>query len=357
LKFIESFIPHAKKAAMDLYGCNGVWLPLQSDAWGKSTPESFGWSVWIGAAAWLAQHFWKHYEYNADKTFLKERAYPFFKEVVGFYEDYLQKDENGVYQIFPSQSPENRFLEAGEFPVSICISAAMDVQLAYDALTYAINSATILDVDLELIQRWKDLKDDLPPFKIGADGRLLEWNEEFEEAEPGHRHLSHLYGLYPGELFTKVNHELQYKAAKNSLNFRLAQGGAHTGWSRAWVACMFARLEQPEEFWEHFTGLVKDFATTSLLDLHPPRIFQIDGNLGAVAAVAEALWGSYNGKTYLLSALPKEWAKSGRVKGAKIPGNHTIDFAWENGEVINYKVHKKSKNSVNLVIKGKQEIV
>ena len=147
LQHLERLVPHARKAAMDLYGCRGVWYPIQTDAWGRSTPESYGWAVWIGAAPWLAQHLWWHYEYGRDADFLRTRAYPFFKEVAAFYEDYLVEDDAGVLQIVPSQSPENRFVGDGGPPVSICVSATMDVILARAALDYAIRSSEILDLD------------------------------------------------------------------------------------------------------------------------------------------------------------------------------------------------------------------
>ena len=209
---------HGRKAARDLYGCRGIYLPIQTDAWGRSTPESYGWADWMGAAPWIAQHFWKHYLYTGNIEFLKDRAYPFFKEVALFYEDYLVEDDNGVMQIMPSQSPENRFEGTGCFPVSIGISSAMDVQLAYDAFGYAIKSAEILEIDRKCVAKWSRLQGKLPEFKIGNDGRLLEWDEEKVEIEPGHRHISHLYGLYPGDIFNEYSRTNQYKAAIKSFN-------------------------------------------------------------------------------------------------------------------------------------------
>lgn len=333
LQYVERFVPHARKAAKDLYGCRGVFLPIQTDAWGRSTPESYGWAVWIGAAPWIAQNFWRHYLYSGDKGFLRERAYPFFQQVAAFYEDYLVRDKEGIYQIVPSQSPENRFEGTGEFPVSIGISSAMDVQLCYDALDYAIKSAEILQADGEMVAKWKEIQEHLPEFAVGADGRLLEWDVERAEAEPGHRHLSHLYGLYPSDLFAENIRPKQYQAAVRSLEERLRHGGGHTGWSRAWVACLYARIGDKERFWEHFTALVKDFASETLLDFHPPRIFQIDGNLGAVAAAVEALFSYRGGELKLLSALPDAWKAGGRVQGARIPGGKILDFAWKDGEI------------------------
>ncbi len=332
IKYIERFVPHAKKAAYDLYGCRGIWLPHSTDAWGRSTPEAYGWAVWVGAAPWIAQHFWNHYEYSGDMDFLKNRAYPFFKETALFIEDYLVKDETGTYQIMPSQSPENRFAGTGFWPVSIGISAAMDVQLVYDALGYAIKSAEISGIDEEAREKWKRIKNTLPPFKIGSDGRLLEWDEERDEAEPGHRHLSHLYGLFPSDIFNPIDRPAQYEAAIKSLLYRLSQGGGHTGWSRAWTACLFARIGQGDQLWNHLYCLLTDFATVSLLDLHPPRIFQIDGNLGAVEAVIQAFVQCWGGKVHLLRALPPAWP-SGSVKGIKTKGGHTLSLSWRDGRL------------------------
>jgi len=356
IKYIERFIPHAKKAAQNLYGCRGVFLPLQTDAWGKSTPESFGWAVWIGAAPWIAQHFWWHYEYNGDLEFLRHRAYPFFKEVARFYEDYLVEDENGIMQIMPSQSPENKFVGTGIFPVSIGISSAMDVQLAYDALEYAIKSAKILKIDENDIKIWENIKRKLPDFKIGKDGRLLEWDIEREEAEPGHRHLSHLYGLYPSNIFNPSDRPEQYKASIKSLEYRLSQGGGHTGWSRAWVACFYARIGNSELVWEHINELIKSFATDSLLDLHPPRIFQIDGNLGAVAALIESIAQFWAGKLHLLRALPKEW-NCGSIRGLKVPGGHTVNIKWSNCKVTEIEVIFGFKEELIIVLEDSSELI
>lgn len=352
VNYIERMAENGKESARKLYGCRGAWMPLSTDAWAATTPEAYGYGVWIGAAPWLAQHVWWHYTYSGDTTFLREHGYPFFKAVAEFYEDYMTEDENGVMQIAPSQSPENKFVGAGDFPVSICTSSAMDVQLAYDALGYAISSSEILNIDEKQRQIWKKLRDDLPEFKIGTDGRLLEWNEEFEESEPGHRHLSHLYGLYPSDIFTPEKNSLQYEAAIKSLDYRLAHDGGYTGWSRAWTACMYARIGDKSKFYEHFTSLIKTFATPTLLDLHPPGIFQIDGNFGAVAAVVEAIVSFTDNKVHLLRGLPKEW-KTGSLKGVKVPGGHKIDVSWSNGKVEKLNIVFGYAESITVNMNGK----
>ena len=354
--YLLSFIPSARIAARKLYGCKGICLPLQTDAWGISTPEAYGWAVWIGAAPWVAQHLWRHYTYSGDVGFLRDKAYVFFKEVAEFYEDYLV-DIDGRLEILPSQSPENRFIGCGNMPVAICISAAMDVQLAYDALTYAADAANILGIDREKAEKWLEMRSKLPPFGIGSDGRLLEWREEFDEDEPGHRHLSHLYGLYPGELFTPEKNSAQYYASIRSLRYRLAQGGGHTGWSRAWVAALMARIGDAEGFEEHYTALAVDFATDSLLDIHPYGdgnfVFQIDGNFGGMAAVSEALVSKADGVFRLLHTLPKSWLKGGRMSGMRLEGGHTLAFEWKDGRVCRGELRLGYSGAAGLSFNGK----
>lgn len=336
--FIDLFEENGRYAAKKIYGCRGILLPLSSDCWGISTPESYCWDIWIGAAPWIAQHYYKHYKYNGDMDFLAERAYPYFKAMAEFYEDYLIEDFNGTYQIMPSVSPENTFLENPDIHISIGVSSAMDVQLAYDCLSYAIEAATDLQVDEKSVKRWSELRDNLPEFKIGSDGRLLEWNKEMYEREPGHRHLSHLYGVFPSDLFTPERNKEQFEAAKKSLEYRLSHLGGHTGWSRAWVACLYARMSNGEKFYKHTRYLIDNFSTVSLLDLHLPRIFQIDGNLGGAEAIIQALIHCRDGKVCVLPALPKEW-KNGEIKGIKTVGGHTVSFKWSDGKVktINFE--------------------
>ncbi len=338
LQYVERMVPHAKKAAADLYGCRGVWFPIQTDAWGRATPESYGWAVWTGAAAWLAQHFWWHYTYSLDHDFLARRAYPYFKEVAAFYETYLIEDDNQTLQFVPSQSPENRFEGTGAFPVSLGVSSAMDIQLATELLQHAITAAKILDVDQPLCRTWQDMLDRLPPLQVGSTGQLLEWDREFTEVEPGHRHISHLYGLYPGDLFTPEETPAFFEAARVSLEQRLSSGGGHTGWSRAWTACCYARLGKGDLAWQHLIALIGDFATVSLLDLHPPRIFQIDGNLGGSAAVIEMLLHSNHQGLDFLPALPGAWPE-GEISGLRAQGGFSVAISWSAHQLTKVSVY------------------
>ncbi len=326
----EHYIPHGREAARKLYGCRGVWFPIQTDVWGRMTPESRGWAVWVGGAAWMASHFARHWRYTRDEAFLKNRAYPFLKEVAAFFEDYLVK-KDGIYHIAPSQSPENRFEGTGDFPVSIGVDCAMDVEFVMDTFRTCIEMTEEMGVDEDRRAIWQEILDHLPPLTADSQGRLNEFDRERIEVEPGHRHLSHLYGLYPGELFPE-GHPLR-KACERSLDYRLSNGGGHTGWSRSWVACLMARLGRTKDCWEHLTALICDFATETLLDLHPPRIFQIDGNMGGTAAICEMLLSCEGNAVKLLSALPSEWS-SGSFRHMSAPGTLDVSCKWKDGRVV-----------------------
>ncbi len=352
--YVLSLQESGRDAAKRLYGCRGIWLSHQGDVWGLQSPESYGWAVWMGTAPWMAMHLWNHYRYMGDRKFLEERAYPFFREVALFYEDFLVRDENGVYQIMPSQSPENRFKGTGCFDVSIGISSAMDIEIAIDGLTYAIEAAEILGKDKLKVRKWKKLRENLPKLKVARDGRLVEWDsEEREEVEPEHRHVSHLYGFYPSDIINEYDTPELYAAARKSLDTRLAAGGGQSGWSRAWASCFFAKFGEGEIFGDNYNKMITEFATDTLLDLHPPGVFQIDGNLGGTASVIEALVNVSGGKVRLLHALPKAW-KSGKLEGVYIPGGHKLSIFWRDGKMSKLEIEFGFENEVTFVVNGEE---
>ncbi len=348
---IEGFVPYAKVLAKKMYGCRGIVICHQTDAWGRPTPEACGYAVWIGGAAWLGQHLFRHWRYTRDRDFLRDRCYPYLKEAAAFYEDYLV-EHGGQLWIMPSQSPENHFEGSGDMPISIGLNSAMDIELANDTLTAAIECAEELGVDEERIPVWREMLDKLVKLSIDSTGRLNEWDCERKESEPGHRHVSHLYGLYPSEQFEPGS--ALWRAAEKSLDVRMSHGGGHTGWSRSWVACLMARLGRSEDAWEHLIHLIGDFATSSLLDLHPPRIFQIDGNMGGAACITEMLMQSRKGELRLLPALPKAWP-NGSVRNFRAQDGLTVSFDWKNGQITSLTITADHPTTVCIIANGRRE--
>lgn len=341
---IERYVPYGRVMAKHLYGCDGVTFTLQTDVWGRVTPEACGCAVWIGAAPWLGQHMFMHWRYTRDEAFLKERCYPFLKEAARFFEDYLM-EKDGKLWVIPSQSPENKFEGTGDWPISIGYNCAMDIELITELMNNAAECADLLGIDAEKATKWRSIAVRLPALTMDSDGRMNEWDKERAEIEPGHRHLSHLYGLYPSELFQPDSWE--WRAAERSLDVRLSHGGGHTGWSRSWVACLMARLGRAEDAWKHFIALIGDFATISLLDLHPPRIFQIDGNMGGTAAVCEMLMQSRRGQLKLLPALPKAWP-NGKVQGFCAQDTLLADFEWKDGKLKSYALSSEIEQHLQI---------
>lgn len=363
LEYARTLLPAARKAAMDLYGCRGILYPLNSDIWANSTAEAYNYAVWIAAAGWLCQHFVRYYVYTGDADYLRTAIYPFIRETVQFYEDYFVQSADGTLNIMPSQSPENKFEGGGYFPVSVCANSAMDVQIAYDTFRFAVFAAKELGVDKADCARWQDNLTHFPPFAIGKDGRLLEWDSDDKiEIEKGHRHASHLFGVYPASLFTPETRTEQFEAAKKSLAFRLENSGGHTGWSCAWSACLSARFLDGASVSSNLNKLITSLSSETLLDLHPnyypqdekstrgdtpslftkpvadpPMIFQIDGNLGAAAALAEALVQVRDGVIYLLPARDKSWTH-GRVNNLRLPFGNIISFAWDESGITSLSI-------------------
>jgi alpha-L-fucosidase 2 len=354
--FTDQLIENGKKPASQNFDMSGAMLPHTTDLWKIPflQARTAFWGSWIGAGAWLARHYWEHYLYTQDQEFLKKRALPAFKEIAQFYSDWLIVDpRDGSLVSAPSTSPENQFIDEKGAKAASTMGAAMDQQLIADIFNIYLQSIELVGSRSELSDKIQSQLAQLRPgVQLGSDGRILEWDREYEEPEKGHRHMSHLYAFHPGDAITRDGTPDHFAAVKKTLDYRLANGGAGTGWSRAWLINFSARLMDGEMAHEHIQKLLATGLYTNLFDAHPP--FQIDGNFGYTAGVAEMLLQSHEeGVIRVLPALPKAW-QSGNVKGLKARGGFTLDFSWESGQVNKVKIYSEKGESVVLFADGSE---
>lgn len=344
-----------KKVAESMYGCRGFVAHHNTDIWGDCAPQDIyiPASYWVMGGAWLCTHIWLHYLYTQDVSFLRD-MYPVLKDAVLFFEDFLVR-YGDYYVTCPSVSPENTYILPNGVQGAVCAGASMDMQILRDLLEIYIKSSAILKESGDSVNKAEELLKHLPPIKVGKHGQIVEWLEDYEEAEPGHRHISQLYALHPSHRISKDKTPELAEAASKTLERRLQYGGGHTGWSRAWIINLYVRLGNGNKAWENLRKLWMKSTFPNFMDNHPMgrgAVFQIDGNLGAVSAMAEMLVQADEDRILLLPALPEAW-EQGQVEGLCLPGGGTISIWWQERKLVNCIIQCEGNINTTVIYQGK----
>ncbi len=342
------------QVAQDYYGARGFVIHHNTDLWGDAEPiDGYHWGIWPMGGAWLSLHAWDHYAFTLDKTFLRNRAWPILHDASQFFLDYLVDDGSGHLVTGPSLSPENSYRLADGSVHSLSMGPTMDIEIVRELFSRTIDAGRLLGEDRAFIQQLEEARGKLPPFAIGKHGQLQEWQHDYDENEPGHRHISHLWALFPGTQISLEHTPELAQAARTSLERRLANGGGQTGWSRAWVINYWDHLHDSKQAYESLQVMLRQSTFPNLMDTHPPGVFQIDGNLGAANGMLEALvqsrWMPDATEISLLPALPAQWPE-GAIAGLRLRGNAVLDLHWKGGRMADMTLDAKSDGVFRLIL-------
>ena len=342
-------LPGGEKVARENYGVRGMVVHHLSDIYGFAAAADGLWGLWPLGGAWLAYHMWEHWLYTGDRDFLLNTAYRYIRKCAEFFIDTLFEGPDGYLHSGPSTSPENCYKDAEGRRVSLAISPTMDLEIIGGLLDFYAECEDILCLDPVGGRRAREVRAKMPPLQVGKHGQLMEWLRDYDEADPGHRHISHAFGLYPAAQITRNTPEL-FRAIEVTMKRRLASGGGHTGWSRAWLINLFARLGKGDEAWDNVRLLFTKSTVANLFDSHPP--FQIDGNFGGAAGLGEMVMQSHDGAVTILPAVPV-WL-NGSFRGLRARGGYTVDAEWKDGEVISLTVTADKPGTVLIRVPGRE---